>query len=658
MQKEHFFIKKINGFSLVEVLLTVAIFTMTVLGIIAFLSSNDNNLKYSSQYNEANYYLSQGLEAVKNIKDSGYSGLNVGTFGLSEIGSTWQLTGTSDNINGFIRQITITQPDIYTKKATATITWYNANFVSQTVTASMYFKDWNRMGFSPSPTPTLTPTPVACLASSSVDITCDNDFTLYVNGTYIGQDNDWRTVHNYPITLRDGKNVVAVQGSGDFQTAQGLLAQINHGTTKFYTDTNWKVTNVYHDGWNTIDYDDSAWGDSVSYGSYGDAPWYTFSFPSDTLSKWIWTSGLLTDSPVYFRFEVNGCPTTPTPTITPTPTNTPTPTPTPIPVDWDVPTFVTDIDLSGTYGILEMVKQGDYIFGIRSSNSSNFFIMDVSDPANPVVSDYLSIGYTLTSIAVKDNTAYVTTTSNTNEMRLVDITNKSAAVLLTTPVFNLSGNEDGISVHVVGNRLYLGRAGSGTNPEFYLYNITTATSPVLLDSYDIAGTAQVSDVYVAGSYVYCATSLNSAELVVLNLTNESNITQSTSYNLTGNGTGQSISGYGAKLLISNNANMVYAFSIATPGAVTIQGSGYNAGGIVNDIEFNGNGNLAFLATSNTGAELRVLNTSNLASLSLYGTYNATGYNSYTDVVYDSATDRAYYGGNYTLQEFAVYRPGL
>ena len=511
MQKEGYLIKKFKGFSLVEILLTVSIFTMTILAIASFLSTNDNSLKYSSQYNEANYYLIQGLEAVKNISDNSYSGLNNGTYGLMESGSVWQLLGSSDNINGYIRKVIITSPDAFSKNVTTQIQWLNANNQIQTVSANLTLKNWNRYGATPTPTYTPTPTPTS----------------------------------------------------------------------------------------------------------------------------------------------------TPTPTPTITLTLTPTLTPTPA-TSWANPVLLANRDLTGTNAILDMVKTGNYIVGIRATTTNNFFIIDVSNPASPGTPVYTSIAYTLTSVAVKDNTAYVTTADNSNELRLVNITNKAAPALLASPVFNLSGNDDGTSVHVYGNRMYVGRASSGANPEFYIYNVTTATNPTLLGLLDLSGNAQVQDIYVSGVYAYVATNVNGAEIMTINMTNESVPVAGTSYDLPGSTDGHTINGFGIKLLVSNSANLVYAFTISSPPTLVLQdATPYNAGAFVNEIAFNSTGDLAFAATSNSASEFQVLNTSDLTNITLYtpGIYNVTGSLIYNTVVYDPVTDRNYLGGNYTTQEFGIYRPG-
>jgi Tfp pilus assembly protein PilV len=651
MQKVGYLIKKIKGFSLVEILLTVSIFTITVLTIVSFLSANDNSLRYATQYNEANYYLSQGLEAVKNIKDDDYSNLNNGTFGLMESANVWQLMGSSDNVNGYIRKIIITSPDASTKKATAEVSWVNVNKQTQTIYASLTFKDWNRIGYSPTPSPTPTPPPVTCTTNTAIDITCDNEFILYANGVELGQDTDWRTVHNYQVPLSSGKNVIAVEASGDFQTAQALLAQITHGTTKYYSDTDWKVTKDYFSGWNTINYDDSTWGNSTVYGNYGDSPWGTFGFPSPTSSKWIWTDAALIDSPVYFRVEFNGCPTTPSPT----------PTPTPVPVNWSNPVLVLDQDLTTSAAVVDMVKVGNYIYGVRSGTTNNFFIADVSNPASPTYS-YLSIGYALTSVAVINNTAYVGSSDNSREVTLVNVTNRTSPALFSPSItFDLTQNDNVLSLLVDSSidRMYVGRAAGPNRAELYIYNITNNTAPDLVTTYNMASSnAQFVNLYKNGNYLYATTSITSAEVHIVNLTNEASIS-GTSYNLTGNFSGRAITGYGNRLFVSNASSTMFALDITSPTSPSTLGA-YSPGGVVNSIAVDQTKQLAFLGVTSTATatnEFQAVDISDPGSMSLYGSYNPANNNSYVRVIYDPVTDRNYIGTAITGSEFVVLRPG-
>jgi len=312
--------------------------------------------------------------------------------------------------------------------------------------------------------------------------------------------------------------------------------------------------------------------------------------------------------------------------------------------------------------VMDMVKQGDYIVGIRAGTSNNFFIVDVSNPAVPGTPVNFSIALTLTSIAVKDNTAYVTTTGT--EMVMVNITNKSAPALIASPTFDLAGNDDGRSVHVYGDRLYLARSSSQTNPMFYIYNITTANNPTLVGSLTLptGGSFVVNDLYVNGYYAYIATTRPTAEITVVNISNEIVPVASTTYDLPPIGTATTpytIIGFGNKLLVGDSANLLYAFDISIPTALVLQdATPFNALGYVYQIGFDTSGNIAFAATGNASLEFQILNTTDLTNITTIGSYNlvAGGFR-YRSVIYDPVTNIVYLGGNLTTQEFVVFHPG-
>src|SRR3989344_7564307 len=93
-----------HGFSLVEVILAVAIFTiMAVSGVATILHSFSVN-KLGEEESNAHYYAQEGIEAVRSIKDKSWSNLVVGTYGLSTAGSQWNFSGTSDSKSKYTRQ--------------------------------------------------------------------------------------------------------------------------------------------------------------------------------------------------------------------------------------------------------------------------------------------------------------------------------------------------------------------------------------------------------------------------------------------------------------------------------------------------------------------------------------------------------------------------
>ena len=53
------------------------------------------------------------------------------------------------------------------------------------------------------------------LTSAQVSITCDNVYTLYVNGQKLGGDSEWNSIETYDVAklLKVGKNVLAVEAN-------------------------------------------------------------------------------------------------------------------------------------------------------------------------------------------------------------------------------------------------------------------------------------------------------------------------------------------------------------------------------------------------------------------------------------------------------------
>lgn len=94
---------------------------------------------------------------------------------------------------------------------------------------------------------------------------------------------------------------------------------------------------------------------------------------------------------------------------------------------------------------------------------------------------------------------YAATSRDTGEIAVYDVTDPGTtgqAVEVTSLRQNLPGAQDGESIAVVGNRLYLGRASNTGGPELYVYDITTMpTSMTLL------GTAELPSVSVSGIQV-------------------------------------------------------------------------------------------------------------------------------------------------------------
>ncbi|NSW79304.1 MAG: alpha-L-rhamnosidase N-terminal domain-containing protein [Chthonomonadetes bacterium] len=110
-------------------------------------------------------------------------------------------------------------------------------------------------------------------------ITADNRYRLWINGTPVGEDTDFRRAERYDVTrlLRAGKNVIAVQAeNGD--GPGGLLVEMrlrlpNGRTLWVISDANWKVTAQAEGNWRAPDADDRGWQKAESRGRAPVFPW-------------------------------------------------------------------------------------------------------------------------------------------------------------------------------------------------------------------------------------------------------------------------------------------------------------------------------------------------------------------------------------------------
>lgn len=116
-----------------------------------------------------------------------------------------------------------------------------------------------------------------------VFITCDNFFTLYVNGQQVGatapdpkNDSVWQQVHDYDISamVHAGDNEIAVQAVNAGSIA-GLLLRVEQDRKPIlYSDSSWKVLDApAADGWQQAAFDDSSWTGARDEGPAGMDPW-------------------------------------------------------------------------------------------------------------------------------------------------------------------------------------------------------------------------------------------------------------------------------------------------------------------------------------------------------------------------------------------------
>lgn len=144
--------------------------------------------------------------------------------------------------------------------------------------------------------------------------------------------------------------------------------------------------------------------------------------------------------------------------------------------------------------------QGKYAYLVMSASatSSEFQIIDVSDPNNPVqIGSGIEFGVNVNKVYVSGKYAYVVTSANTsgNEFQIIDISNPSSPVVVGGYE---NSNNDMNGLFVSGKYAYIG---DSTNRQLKVLNISNPTAPFLVGATGNLG-GNISQINVVGKYAY------------------------------------------------------------------------------------------------------------------------------------------------------------
>lgn len=316
--------------------------------------------------------------------------------------------------------------------------------------------------------------------------------------------------------------------------------------------------------------------------------------------------------------------------------------------NWALPTVESTLNLPNSPSANGVSYRGSYAFVTRSTGSPNFYSIDISNTASPISAGTANLDVNPAELSHTNNNGYfyVASSSNTRELQVVDATNPLSPSVSGN--FNAAGNVDGMGVFSVGSTVYLSRVTS-TDPEIYVINASNPSSPSSTGSAQ-AASGNVQTIYVQGGYAYAGTTADSAEILIYNLSSLSS--SPVSLNLTGNADVNYITGFTNTLVVARSDGSLDTVNISTPTSPVVLGTYAGDGGIAYSVTLNSDNSLAFMATSATTTEFKVIDLANLSSPSLYGSYNfpATLY----DVIYDADTDRVYAATANSGGEFAIF----
>ncbi len=163
--------------------------------------------------------------------------------------------------------------------------------------------------------------------------------------------------------------------------------------------------------------------------------------------------------------------------------------------------------------------------GTQKAAGPEFHVIDVSNPLLPVELGSFEVGADVNMIQVAGSYAYLATSDDTKELRILNVSNPAA--ITEAGSFNAAGSEDGLSLYLYGSTLYLGRASSG-DPELYILNVSSPSNVLTVGS-KVMG-SDVTGIRIRGNLLFMGSSDSNKEFQVWDISDPTSLSLWSSFN--------------------------------------------------------------------------------------------------------------------------------
>jgi prepilin-type N-terminal cleavage/methylation domain-containing protein len=135
-------LKNKRGFSLIEIILAVSIFALSVMGLTGSLIYGQQSSLLALHRAQAVFLANEGLEATENIGRESFSNLVDGTFGLAVLNNSYILNGSFDMWDIYKRKVTVSNIDNNTKQVESDVSWSLNTIDGGQVSLITYITNW------------------------------------------------------------------------------------------------------------------------------------------------------------------------------------------------------------------------------------------------------------------------------------------------------------------------------------------------------------------------------------------------------------------------------------------------------------------------------------------------------------------------------------
>jgi Tfp pilus assembly protein PilV len=326
--------------------------------------------------------------------------------------------------------------------------------------------------------------------------------------------------------------------------------------------------------------------------------------------------------------------------------------------DWTIPSNQSTLDITTNSDGLDVHVVGNIAFVTRALVTTTSQFCAVNITTNTSINCLVTaITGTLNNFAIRGNYAYITTTNNTGEIAIVDISNPSDNVnsFKVVSLIDIPGTNDATGIKIYGDRMYVARTyvAGASSPELVGLNLTNATAPTIVSSYDSTNTSGYVDLEKIGNYIYLSSANTGSELNIFPISGDT-LSAPTAINLSGSQAGSTVANYNGLLFFArlNTSNIIFNTTV-TPLNPT-QVKSFNPQAAVGAVDFTDDWKYALMATDRGTGEFQVWDVS-LANPTRVGQINETA--ALYGLEYVSTLDRAIVVGASNTEELIIVRPG-
>ena len=264
----------------------------------------------------------------------------------------------------------------------------------------------------------------------------------------------------------------------------------------------------------------------------------------------------------------------------------------------------------------------------------DLFIFNVSNPKSPSLLGSLNVEEGWKSVTVAGDYAYGIE-ENSPDFFVVDVSNFAAPIKKAKLV--LSGGS-GRYVMVRGNYVYATTANNESGPEFFVIDVTNPLIPSVVATKEFG--VDINEVSVLRSAAYLATSSDTKELIVVDVTTPNNPTEIGSYNAPGTTDARAVHAKSkTRVYLGRDVSAekeLLILDATAPSSIALRGSTDITSSVYSLITA---GTLSFLGTDDTNEEFQNYYIRDPANIQKNGNLNfsniGTGADYYNNIVYMS-----------------------